>query len=203
MAETTTTTVPKKIIILGGSYGGISTAHYVLKHAFPALPDKGSYEAVLVSASAEAFCRPASPRAMISDDFFAQDKLFVNIPKQFEQYPKGSFRFIRGSATQLDHAKRNVTIDLAGGGIDKLEYYSLVIATGALTSSPLLGLVRDEEYLRSTWKTFREALPNAKNIVVAGGGPSGIEVAGELGEHLNGRAGWFSSRLTNPKSRSP
>lgn len=36
-------------------------------------------------------------------------------------------------------------------------------------------------------------------VVIAGGGPAGIETAGELGEFLNGRSGWFSSKLANPK----
>ena len=63
----------------------------------------------------------------------------------------------------------------------------------------MLGLTRDEEFLRTNWTTFRKALPTAKSIVIAGGGPAGIETAGELGEFLNGRAGWFSSKLANPK----
>jgi NADH dehydrogenase FAD-containing subunit len=43
-------------------------------------------------------------------------------------------------------------------------------------------------------------LPTAKTIIIAGGGPAGVETAGELGEYLNGRAGWFSSKLENPKA---
>ena len=35
--------------------------------------------------------------------------------------------------------------------------------------------------------------------MIAGGGPAGIETAGELGEFLNGSAGWFSSKLATPK----
>ncbi|TVY80450.1 Oxidoreductase ptaL [Lachnellula suecica] len=189
----------KKIVILGGSYGGVSTAHYLLKHAVPQLPHKDSYQVVIVSSSSEAMCRPACPRALISDDMFAQDKLFVSIPKAFESYPTGSFDFIKGTATELDHTKRTVSIKSSTGSIEKLEFYALVIATGASTPSPLLGLNRDEEFLRASWVGFRKALPAAKSIVIAGGGPAGIETAGELGEYLNGRAGWFKSKLGNPK----
>jgi NADH dehydrogenase FAD-containing subunit len=131
----------KSIVILGGSYGGVSTAHNVLKHVIPSLPHSSTFQVVLVSTSSHAMCRPACPRALISDDLFNQEKLFVSIPKQFEQY-KSSFRF---------------------------------------------------------WKAFREALPAAKSIVIAGGGPTGVETAGELGEHLNGRAGWFSTKPAHPK----
>lgn len=191
--------VQKNIVILGGSYGGVSTAHSVLKHAIPQLPDKASYQVILVSASSQVMCRPACPRALISDDMFDQKKLFVSIPETFAQYPEGSFRFIKGTATELDHTKRTVSISPAVGNVEKIDFHALVIATGASTPSPLLGLNKDEEFLRTNWTAFREALPKAKSIVIAGGGPAGVETAGELGEYLNGRAGWLSSKLASPK----
>jgi apoptosis-inducing factor 2 len=199
MAQQTARASEKQIVILGGSYGGVSTAHYLLRHTIPVLPDNKSYQVVLVSVSSEVMCRPACPRAMISDDMFPQDKLFVSIPKVFEQYPEESFRFVHGTATELDHENRSVTVSYSNGGTDKINFYALVIATGASTVSPLLGLNRDAEFLRSAWTAFRRALPTAKNIVIAGGGPAGVETAGELGEFLNGRAWWFSSKLENPK----
>lgn len=200
MAQNTPTASQNKIVILGGSYSGVSTAHYLLKHVVPSLPNKESYQVIIASASSQAMCRPACPRALLSDDMFPQEKLFVKIPKVFEQYPEGSFRFIHGTATELDHTNRSVSISLAIGNTEKIDFYALVIATGASTPSPLLGLNRDEEFLRTNWTAFRKALPTAKNIVIAGGGPAGIETAGELGEFLNGRAGWFSSKPANPKA---
>ncbi|KAF2126307.1 putative AMID-like mitochondrial oxidoreductase [Dothidotthia symphoricarpi CBS 119687] len=187
----------KHIVILGGSYSGVSTAHNVLKHILPSLPESSTYQVILVSTSSHAMCRPACPRALISDDMFNQDKLFVSIPKQFEQY-KSSFRFIHGTATELHHDQRTVSLDIAGD-IEQIDYYALVIATGASTYSPLFGFNRDEVFLRESWTVFREALPAARSIVIAGGGPTGVETAGELGEYLNGRAGWFSSKLSHPK----
>ena len=94
MAQNTTSASQNNIVILGGSYGGVSTAHYLLKHVVPQLPDKALYQVIIVSASSQAMCRPACPRALISDNMFPQEKLFVNIPKLFEQHPKGGFRFI-------------------------------------------------------------------------------------------------------------
>ncbi|KAI0429977.1 FAD/NAD(P)-binding domain-containing protein [Xylaria sp. FL1042] len=195
----------KKIVILGGSYGGVSTAHYLLKHVVPKLPDSKSYQVVLVSTSSQVLCRPATPRALISDDMFPQDKLFVSTPGNFSQYPPGSFVFEQGTATALDHENRTVSVLLAKGGKSSsnaernIAYHALIIATGSSTLSPLLGFTRDETILKSSWSAFREALPKAKHIAVAGGGASGVEVAGELGEHLNGRAGWLNSTLANPK----
>lgn len=195
----TTQPTQKKIVILGGSYGGVSIAHYLLRHAIPHLPQQDSYQVVLVSASSQAMCRPACPRALISDDLLPQTKLFVDISQNFEQYPKINFTFIQGTATELDHTNRIVSINLASGTTEKINFYTLVIATGASTPSPLLSLNRDSEFLRQSWQEFRKALPTAKTIIIAGGGPAGVETAGELGEYLNGRAGWFSSKLENSK----
>ncbi|KAL0932273.1 amid-like mitochondrial oxidoreductase [Colletotrichum truncatum] len=190
MAQNAHSITKKNIVILGGSYGGVSTAHYLLKHAIPQLPVEAGYKIVLVSASSQVMCRPACPRALISDDMFPQEKLFVDIATAFEKYPSSSFHFICGTATALDHVRRNVTITLAQDkGNETLDFDALVIATGASTASPLLGLNHDFDSLRQSWHEFRQALSQAKSIVIAGGGPAAVETAGELGEYLNGRKG--------------
>ena len=163
MARTTTLSDQNQILILGGSYAGVSTAHYLLKHVIPKLSDNKSYEVVMVSTSSQAMCRPACPRALISDNMFPQEKLFVNIPEIFEQYPKSSFRFVHGTATELDHTNRIVYITLATGSTEKIGFQALVIATGASTSSPLLGMNRDGDFLRENWAAFRKALPAARS----------------------------------------
>ncbi|KAK0708614.1 hypothetical protein B0H67DRAFT_496320 [Lasiosphaeris hirsuta] len=185
----------KSIVILGGSYAGISTAHYVLKHVLPSLDS--SYEVLLISASTQAFCRQACPRALLSDSYFPQEKLFVNMADQFTQYPAASFRFLHGTVTALDTTTtRTVTISSPSSLTTPttLPFHALVIATGASTPSPLLGLsaTNDTSSLRAAWAAFRQALPSARTIVVSGGGPSGVEVAGELGAHLNPRT-WRAS----------
>ena len=160
------TAPPKNILILGGSYAGISTTHYLLKHVIPALPTSPPYQIILISASSSAMCRPACPRALISDSMFDQEKLFANIAKQFDSYSNDSFRFIQGTATGLDHIGRSVEIELADGGHKKIEFYTLVIATGASTPSPLHGLNQDVEFLRTNWAAFRKALPGAKSSML-------------------------------------
>ncbi|KAI1847551.1 hypothetical protein JX266_006403 [Neoarthrinium moseri] len=189
----------RNIVILGGSYGGISIAHYVLKHVIPKLPTPETYKVILVSKASEALCRPACPRALVSDSLLPHEKIFANIPNQFLQYQSMNFQFIRGTVSDLDHTNRIVRISLADSEpVETLNFHAVVIATGASTHSPLLGLTGNEGKLKADWASFREALTFAKSIVIAGGGPSGIEVAGELGEYLNGRAGVFDSNLKAP-----
>ncbi|KAJ0336126.1 hypothetical protein COL922a_008357 [Colletotrichum nupharicola] len=183
----------KNIVILGGSYGGVSTAHYLLRHVIPHFAVEDGYQVVLVS---------TCPRALISDDMFPQDKLFIDIATALRQYPVDKFHFVCATATALDHANRTISVSLAEDkGLETIDFdfEALVIATGASTSSPLLGLNGSHEGLRQSWEDFRKALPQAKTIIIAGGGPAGVETAGELGEYLNGRAGLFNSTLEKPK----
>jgi hypothetical protein len=49
-----------------------------------------------------------------------------------------SFHFIQGTATELDHTNRTVSISLGINNDTKIDFYALVIATGASTPSPLL-----------------------------------------------------------------
>lgn len=194
------TSSQKNIVILGGSNDGISTSYYLLKYVIPCLPRPEAHKVVLISPSTEAMCRPACPRAIISDDFFPQNKLFVSIPKLFEQYPSQNFHFQHGSAIDLDHSRRTVTVSSAAQQTEKtIEFHVLVIAVGASTPSPLPGINRDAETFREIWTSFRNTLSTAKSILIAGGGPAGIETAGELGEYLNGRAGFLACKLENPK----
>ncbi|KAH8758309.1 hypothetical protein F5883DRAFT_466640 [Diaporthe sp. PMI_573] len=190
----------KNIVILGGSYGGLSVAHYTLKHVIPKTPNKETFQVILISTSSQAFCRPSCPRAMLSDDMFPQDKLFVDVQTQFQQYASSSnFQFIKGTAMHLDHAQRVVTVKKDSDALQELTFHGLVIATGASTPSPLLGFVQDEAFLRECWSSFREALPGARNIVIAGGGPTSVETAGELGAYLNGQPSTFRSRQPRPR----
>ncbi|OHW90172.1 amid-like mitochondrial protein [Colletotrichum incanum] len=201
MAEPTNSCFKKNIVVLGGSYGGVSVAHYLLKRVLSRLPSQDKYQVVLVSPSVQVMCRPACPRALISDDMFPQDKLFVGILFAFKSYANNTFRFLRGTATSMAHVNRIITVNLMNNeGTNTLAYHAPIIATGASTPSPLLGLNCDSEYLRRSWAEFRKALPKTKSIVIAGGGPAGVETAGEFGEYLNGRAGWSRSILENPKT---
>jgi len=190
----------KTILVVGAGYAGLSAAHYTLKHIIPALPNKGEgYSLTLVDPSDEFFARPAAPRAVVSDKLLSNKSCFLDFQSHFKQYGPGKFLFIKGKATALDHTARTVTVAKSSGEPETVAYYALIIATGTLSASPLLGLHKDAEFVKDSWKAFQAAVPKAKSIVIAGGGPAGIETAGELGDFLNGKAGLFQSKLENPK----
>jgi len=196
----------KSIVIIGGSWGGVATSHYLLHHLIPLLNKTSpSYEVVLISSASQAFDRPACPRALISDSFFPQEKLFVSVPAQFTQYPPSNFRFVHATATALDTTARTVTISsVTDHKFTTIPFHALVIATGATAPSPLLGLspTNDTPSLRASWAAVRAVLPSARHIVIAGGGPTGVEVAGELAEHLNGPMSRAWVGLPSAKAKS-
>ncbi|KGO75835.1 hypothetical protein PITC_032810 [Penicillium italicum] len=100
----------------------------------------------------------------------------------FEQHSDNTFRIIRGTATELNHQDRYIAVSLKDGSTEKLEYHALVIAAGASTVSPPLGLNRDSGSLRGACNAFRKALPSAKQIFVAGRGPVDLETPAPTGE---------------------
>jgi NADH dehydrogenase FAD-containing subunit len=183
----------KTILILGASYSGLSSAHYFLKHVLPTLPNKESYHLTLVGESSKHYARPATPRAIASHKLMPTDKIFYDIQAGFKTYPADQFTFIQGAATAMDPAAKTVAITLPNKEVQNINYYALIIATGTRTASPIMGLHGDYKLTEDAQKAFQEALPAAKSIVLAGGGPSAVETAGELAELLNGKPGMFSA----------
>jgi NADH dehydrogenase FAD-containing subunit len=189
----------KNVLILGASYAGLSSAHYFLKHVLPVLPDSKSYKVTLVNPSSHFFARPAAPRAVAATKLMPPEKIFWDIAAGFKQYTAEQFAFVEGTATDMDPAARTVTIALAGKETITIPYYTLILATGTRPASALLGMQTTHHVAKEAHAIFNEALPTAKSIIIAGGGPAGVETAGELGEALNGVAGWFTAKLVNPK----
>jgi NADH dehydrogenase FAD-containing subunit len=178
------------ILILGASYAGLSLTHYLLKHILPSLPN---HRIILVSSSQNVMCRPACPRAMISDTFFNQSKLFVDVAAQLEQYSSHQWTFIHGVAVGVDHEARIARIKRSDNAMEEvIRFHALVIATGASTTSPLLSNGPERA---ASWASFRCVLKSARKIMIAGGGPTGVEIAGELGDYLNGRNGARRERV--------
>lgn len=165
----------KEILILGGSYGGISTAHRILKAA-TATPIK----IILVTPNTDMFWNMAASRAVLPGQF-SDEQIFQPIAEGFKQYGKGKFEFVLGTAKSLDVEGKKVLV-LTQGGERSLGFDYLVLATGSRTrgDTPLKGLGSTEETKRVLHE-FQGRIERAKTIVVAGGGVTGVEVAGELG----------------------
>lgn len=191
------------ILILGGSFAGISAAHYALRHTIPQLPKKDgtTYTVTLVNPSKDFYWRIAGPRAIVSKELMPPSKYLYPIEPAFA-YAKDKFTFIQGTATHVDAAGQTVNITTTSGEQKSIPYAALILATGFSTPSPLYTQTTDAEDLKATKEAFMKSLPNAKTVVIGGGGPVGVETAGEIAEALNGKPGFFAAaEPKNPKAK--
>lgn len=190
------------ILILGGSFAGISAAHYALKHVIPKLPKKSgtTYNVTIVNPSKDFFWRLAAPRVTASKTLMPYNKLFYPIEPAFA-YAKDKFTFVQGKATHVDSAGQTVSVETVSGEQKSIPYTALVIATGFSTPTPLFTQTTDRAALEATYDAFHSQLKNAKTVVIGGAGPVGVETAGEIAEFLNGKPGLLASAPKNPKAK--
>ncbi|KAF5846681.1 hypothetical protein GGP41_004728 [Bipolaris sorokiniana] len=190
------------ILILGGSFAGISAAHFLLRHVVPQLPKKDdvTYNVTMVNPSKDLWWRFASPRESVSKQMMPSDKTFYPIEPAFA-YASSKFKFIQGMATHVDAAGQIVSVETASGEQQSIPYAALVIATGFTTPSPLFTQATDREALEKVHAAFQEGLKTAKDVIIGGGGPVGVETAGEIAEMLNGKPGFMASAPKNPKAQ--
>jgi uncharacterized NAD(P)/FAD-binding protein YdhS len=172
----TTSRIMRNIVIIGGSYAGISTAHRILKHA----AKSGHFKITLVSPNTHFYWNIASPRGLIPGQF-SDDQLFQPIAAGFSQYPDDQFEFVLAFAEALDFTAKTVRIS-GHTGQNTLSYDFLILATGSHTKgdAPFKGK-GSTEATKEALHTFQARVKRAKSIVVAGAGVTGTEFAGELG----------------------
>jgi NADH dehydrogenase FAD-containing subunit len=191
----------KDIVIVGGSFTGIPTAHYILRHIIPALPNPETYHVTLIDPSTKWVHRIAAPRSLVSEKLLPRSKWMLELKDGFTEYKPGQITIVQGTAVGINTSARTVTIELHEKETSTLEYYALVIATGAASATPLYSSPYNYTVTESAIEAFQAKLSAAKSIVIAGGGPAAVETAGELGHYLNGPAGWFSARPSSIKTK--
>ncbi|KAJ5621166.1 FAD/NAD(P)-binding domain-containing protein [Penicillium lagena] len=168
------------IVILGGNFAGISTAQYLLKRVLPLVNNESSHHKVtLVSPSAHTFFKVAVPRVLVSDKV-SNHMPFASIPDAFLQYNSDEFIFIQGEAVRIDETAKTVSIKNVGTMNRLIGYDSLVIATGTTSASAVWTLHGNHDMTLSAFQDIQNRLPTSKTILIAGGGPVGVETAGEI-----------------------
>ncbi|KAK3939808.1 hypothetical protein QBC46DRAFT_387025 [Diplogelasinospora grovesii] len=166
----------KTVVILGGSYAGLHIAHALLKKH-----DK-DVKVILVSKNSHFFWNVAAVRAIVPG-IVKDEQLLVPLESALKRYPAESYELIIGSAESSDFAAKTVTVSTSAGSSQTLSYDHLVLATGSRCPSEDVPWKASHSYQEviSLLSRTRERVSSATNIVVAGAGPTGIEVAGELG----------------------
>jgi len=193
----------RNIVFLGASYAGISATHYFLKHVYPHLPASPGikYKVILINDSPKWFLRHASPRAIASAELMPNKKIFLDIEPGFAQYGD-KVQFMVGKATSWDPEKRVLFVSPSGGKEVPVSYHALVLATGSKSASPIWSSYGNGHgEIEAALADTNAQIKRAKSIVIAGGGPAGVETAGEIAQYLNGTPGWFQKKPANPKAQ--
>lgn len=127
---------------------------------------------------------------MVSAQEMRHSDSFVPIMDGFKQYTalKDSIVFHQATASSIDTNGRTVKLNLATGGEETLGYYALIIGTGTCSPTAATTLHGDHTVSIKALDEMNVKLQNAKEVVIGGGGPVGVESAGEIASHLKGKA---------------
>ncbi|PPR08238.1 hypothetical protein CVT24_001280 [Panaeolus cyanescens] len=160
------------VVIVGGGAAGVQVAHDLA----PKLQPK-HHRLVLVTASQKYTYLPATLRLIASPDTsfdtarFPYDNVFGSFPGEVKVGVVTSIEQSRGTTEK----RGMIVID----GKDNLLYDVAILATGSVWKSHLNFPASDEEFEKHV-HTWRNRIQDAKNVVIAGGGAVGIELAGEI-----------------------
>ena len=172
------------IVVVGANFAGLGTAHYLLKHTIPTLAKANSatsYKLTLISPSTHFYYKIAAPRILASPDLIPLSKALLPIQDGFREYSSDQFELVIGKATAVDERVKSLTVEGTYEPINttSVKYDTLILATGASSTSAIWNLQGSHEITLAALKELHDALPNASSILIAGGGPAGVETAGE------------------------
>lgn len=167
------------VVVLGGGYAGLPAARRLARRV-----RRDEVTVTLVTASPDFVERPRLHRIA------AGQRIAVT---PVEKYLGGSgVRLVIGTVTGLDPAARKVSVARAGE-VRPLSYDTLVHALGStVDDSGVPGAAEcawsptDPQEAARVGAVLREmtVAGGGGRVVVCGGGPTGIEIAGEIAEHF-------------------
>ncbi|KAL5362547.1 hypothetical protein BJX96DRAFT_154139, partial [Aspergillus floccosus] len=169
---------PVRIVIIGASFAGCSIAHAVLKDIDPV-------NIILINPTPTFYFPIAAPRVFAKPEAFLPDQYLIPLAAAFDKYPSDVFGFIQGHASSIDIDGKTVTVDEQ----QTVPFDYLVIASGSTTVAtnptnemqiPFKQTGRDN--VQSLIEETQKAIAEARSIVIAGAGPIGVELAGEIAE---------------------
>lgn len=164
----------QKVVIIGGSYAGAKAAKYFL--------EKGNKELqiTVVSLTTHAFFTVAAPRLIAEPS--SLDKAVFDIEKSLKKLDRSSqFSFIHGTVVSTNFDDNSIDLE-TDGKKEVLKYDILVVASGARYADPTFKLVDNHSSTVKSIEQISADLKHASKIAIVGGGPTGVETAGEIGQ---------------------
>ncbi|CAM1508435.1 Fc.00g052830.m01.CDS01 [Cosmosporella sp. VM-42] len=166
------------IVILGA---GLAAAPLIRQTMVNTVLKRDGLKLIVVAPNTHFQWPIAMPRVVVPGQI-ADDKVLIPIEPGFAEYPASKFEFVKGKASSLDPGSKLVTVALNSGSTQSISYDTLIIATGARAREDMPWKNLDTtEKTKAKLHSLQDQIKKAKTIVVAGGGVTGVEAAGELG----------------------
>ncbi|OAA52142.1 Pyridine nucleotide-disulfide oxidoreductase, NAD-binding domain protein [Cordyceps fumosorosea ARSEF 2679] len=179
------------VVVIGGSHAGLAVCQKLLRRTT-------RVHITLISPSQDYYFNIAAPRFLVKSNSLQQSSYLHSITDAFSEHSSDKFTFIRGVAVAIDDGKKTVSAsvitDSAVTTGNTFGYDYLVIASGSTTPATLgqsgLKIPFKATAFEDTKAAIHEAqkkLAAADSIIIGGGGPLGVEMAGELAEAPGGK----------------
>ncbi|KAF3994177.1 hypothetical protein FT663_00147 [Candidozyma haemuli var. vulneris] len=162
------------VVILGGSFAGCNA----VKTLYSLAPD---LELTLISSSSHAYFNCAAPRLLVEPETL--EKTLFSLDTFVQKHSKGRGRFVQGTATKANLEKKEIEVDATNGN-KTITYDYLVIATGTKSSDKGFKVNQSHEEASEAILDWGKKIKAAETIGILGGGPTGVESAGEIAHDL-------------------
>lgn len=166
------------VVIVGASFAGIPIAHSLLK-------DIPTVKVTLINPSPTFYFAIAAPRLLAKRNAFKPEQYLLPIEREFSQYRTKSFEFVQARASVIDVSAKTVSLDTGRN----VHFDYLVIASGSTTAStsqknaiPIPFKQSNSDDMNTVIQNAQDSISMAESIVIAGAGPIGVELAGEIAE---------------------
>ncbi|CAG8552188.1 5197_t:CDS:1 [Funneliformis mosseae] len=156
------------IVIIGGGYAGL-TAAQKLSSAL-----SNTHQILLIEKKSHFHHDIGGLRTIVEEGF--EKKIIIPYDHIFDKHGDG--KIIHGTVTRFK--KNDLIVRKSNGQELKINFEIAVIATGSDYSRPakFIGENKDDDVKEILEQ--REALKKAQRVLIVGGGPVGIELAGEI-----------------------
>lgn len=164
--------MPKKIVIVGGSFAGHG-AYKIIFDKFSAQ----DIEVTLVSKSDKSYFNVASPRLLKENEKLPQVAFLI---EKFVGAKGGNRgKFVNGEAVEADFSANTLVVKTATGNVT-LDYDILVIASGSKSQFAGFKVNDSFEDVEKAINSTAKQLLSAKEVAIIGGGATGVETAAEI-----------------------
>lgn len=164
-----------EVAIIGGSYSAFVAAKAYFKEA----QANKEVHLTLISKSSHSYFNCAAPRLIVEPKLL--DDVIFPVEKALKANSNGAaYTFVLGNVEKVDFETKLIEVN-AETGTKIVNYDFLILASGSRAQNSAFKLNGDYKESLAAVKDLNKKVFAAKSIAIFGGGPTGVELAGELG----------------------